>query len=31
VQYFLDAADNPCTGDDGAEVMRMMGEMVIEK
>ena len=28
VQYFLGEATNPCTGDEGAEVMRMIGEMV---
>lgn len=25
VQYFLDKAPNPCTGEDGAEIMRWMG------
>jgi predicted dehydrogenase len=29
VQYFLSHADNPCSGEEGAEVMRMMGEMVL--
>ncbi|MEI9958344.1 MAG: Gfo/Idh/MocA family oxidoreductase [Ferruginibacter sp.] len=28
VQYFLGNADNPCTGEEGAEVMRMMERMV---
>jgi predicted dehydrogenase len=28
VQYFLSHADNPCSGEEGVEVMRMMGEMV---
>lgn len=30
VQYFLGNADNPCSGEEGAEVMRLMGEMVRE-
>ena len=28
VQYFLGNAANPCSGEEGAEVMRVMGEMV---
>ena len=28
VQFFLGNAENPCSGEDGAEVMRMMGEML---
>ena len=28
VQYFLGNTHNPCSGEEGAEVMRMMGEMV---
>lgn len=31
VQYFLGNASNPCTVDEGAEVMRMMEEMVVGK
>lgn len=30
VQYFLDQAANPCSGEEGAEVMRLMGEMVVK-
>ncbi|MEO6252629.1 MAG: Gfo/Idh/MocA family oxidoreductase [Ferruginibacter sp.] len=29
VQYFLSTADNPCSGEEGAEVMRWMEEFVI--
>ena len=28
VQYFLGQAGNPCSGEEGAEIMRIMGEMV---
>ena len=28
VKYFLNNGDNPCTGEEGAEVMRLMEEMV---
>ena len=31
VQYFLDEAPNPCTGDEGAEIMRWMQEFVNKK
>lgn len=27
VRYFLDQVDNPCSGEEGAEIMRLMGEM----
>ena len=30
VQYFLDKAPNPCSGEDGAEVMRLMEEFVLK-
>jgi hypothetical protein len=31
VQYFLGNTSNPCSGEEGAEIMRWMDEMVKQK